>query len=176
MPAPGEEPLRVLMGSGGAGVTILEVGTKPPPQRAGLVSIGVHRSGPAPREGLEPFDILLTVDSDAPRPWVALRDPVGAAMSLGEQVHANPVAAAAAAQVLRTSERLSFDEALAQESIAYSMLLASAEFRAWRAANPPRERPRDASDRVVIETTDTAIAIRLNRPAARNAFDAAMRD
>jgi hypothetical protein len=176
MPAPGDKAMRVLIGSGGAGFTIVEVGTSPPPKAVGLVSIGVHLRGPLPQEGLELFDILLSRDPEAPGPWVALIDPAGAAMSLGEQVHAHPVATAAAAQVLRTSERLSFDEALVQESIAYSMLLASEGFRSWRAANPPRDRPIDESPRVEVEVSETAIEIRLSRPAARNAFDAAMRD
>jgi enoyl-CoA hydratase/carnithine racemase len=56
------------------------------------------------------------------------------------------------------------------------MLLASDGFRAWRAANPPRDRPDDSAPRVLIGETDGAVTITLNRPAARNAFDARMRD
>jgi enoyl-CoA hydratase/carnithine racemase len=61
------------------------------------------------------------------------------------------------------------------ESLAYSMLLASEGFRAWRAANPPRERADDPAPRVRIDAGRT-LSIRLERPAARNAFDARMRD
>jgi enoyl-CoA hydratase/carnithine racemase len=70
---------------------------------------------------------------------------------------------------------LPFDQALALESLAYSMLLASDGFKAWRAANPPRDRPDDGAPRVKI-AVGREIVIRLNRPAARNAFDARMRD
>jgi enoyl-CoA hydratase/carnithine racemase len=56
------------------------------------------------------------------------------------------------------------------------MLLASDGFRAWREATPPRRRPDDDQPRVLIEAAGGALAIRLSRPARRNAFDAAMRD
>ncbi|HLK24156.1 MAG TPA: enoyl-CoA hydratase/isomerase family protein [Caulobacteraceae bacterium] len=168
--------LRLLIASGGAGASIIDVTGGRPPDRAGLVRIGLHRQGRRPSNGLEPFDILLSCERDAPAPWVAASDPEAAAMALAERVAAQPVAATVAAQVLRVSERLSFDEALVQESIAYSMLLASEGFRAWRAANPPRDRPPDTAPRVAIHAADAAIELRLTRPAARNAFDAAMRD
>ncbi len=72
--------------------------------------------------------------------------------------------------------RLDFDQALALESIGYSMLLASGGFRAWRLANPPRIRMEADEPRVRIKEGDAGITIELNRPAARNAFDARMRD
>ena len=72
--------------------------------------------------------------------------------------------------------KLAFEEALALESIAYSMLLASEGFRAWRASTPRRERPKDEGQRVRIDETDGGLAIRLTRPERRNAFDTAMRD
>jgi len=78
--------------------------------------------------------------------------------------------------VLRMSPRLSFEDALTLESLAYSLLLASAPFRAWRAATPVRERPEPAGPRVLVAEADGAIEVRLNRPARRNAFDAALRD
>jgi enoyl-CoA hydratase/carnithine racemase len=87
-----------------------------------------------------------------------------------------PVAALALAQVLRATLKLSFEEALAMESVAYSMLLATAGFRAWRGITPRRERSEPEVPRVLIDAGDDAIAIRLNRPARRNAFDAGMRD
>jgi enoyl-CoA hydratase/carnithine racemase len=95
---------------------------------------------------------------------------------LRDQVERQPVAAAVAAQVLRATLALSFEDALGLESLAYSMLLASGGFRAWRDATPVRARQEDTAPRAVIEETGGAIAIRLNRPARRNAVDAAMRD
>jgi enoyl-CoA hydratase/carnithine racemase len=68
-----------------------------------------------------------------------------------------------------------FDQALVLESLAYSMLLASEGFRAWRVANPPRERQAELAPRVAVHS-GMVLGIRLTRPAARNAFDARMRD
>ncbi len=140
--------------------------------------IGVSRSGALPAAGLEAFDILLCADPTAPRPWVGLPaerldDALGA---LRRQIEAQPVAAGVAAQVLRASLQLAFDDALAMESLSYSMLLGSAGFRAWREATPVRRRDEAAAPRVLAEAGEGAILIRLNRPDRRNAFDAAMRD
>jgi enoyl-CoA hydratase/carnithine racemase len=171
-----DEVLQDLVALGGAGAVVSEVGAAAPTASGGVVNIGLHRTGPVPTDGLEPFDILLSSDRAAARPWVAVEDVDAAANDLVQRIAAQPVAAGIAAQVLRTSERLGFGEALMQESIAYSMLLGSEGFRGWRAANPARDRPPDASPRVVIDVTGGGIEIRLDRPAARNAFDARMRD
>ncbi|HXQ13851.1 MAG TPA: enoyl-CoA hydratase/isomerase family protein [Caulobacteraceae bacterium] len=168
--------LRDLIALGGAGASVTAVGEGRERPAAGAVRIGLHRAGPLPTEGFDAFDILLCGDVAAPPPWVGVDAPDAAAAALVSRVGAQPAAAAVAAQVLRTSERLSFEEALVQESVAYSMLLASEGFRAWRAANPPRERAADHRSRVAVEVGDGGIAIRLNRPDARNAFDARMRD
>src|SRR5262249_38058402 len=144
---------------------------------AGAVQLGVHRDGPVPGGALEPFDILLSADPAAPGPWVGVPAARLDATIAGlrDAVARQPVAAAACAQVLRTSLDIPFDQALAAESMAYSMLLASEGFRAWRAANPPRTRPDDGRPRVRIGVT-RSIAVHLDRPAARNAVDARMRD
>jgi hypothetical protein len=143
----------------------------------GGVRIGVHEAGPRPQLDPEAYDILLSADADAPPPWVGL----GAGFAAGVAAvttacEQHPVAARVAAQALRTSLQVSFEAALELESIAYSMLLASDEFKAWRARTPVRERAERAAPRVLVGGASGAISIRLNRPARRNAFDAAMRD
>lgn len=164
---------------GGAGLVVTELGVDPPPlaPMAGAVQLGVLRGGPVPGGSLEPFDILLCAEPAAPGPWVGVAparlDAVVA--DLRTAVARQPVAAAACAQVLRMSLDLPFDQALAAESLAYSMLLASDGFRAWRAANPPRDRRDDRAPRVKLDV-GRAIGVRLNRPDVRNAFDARMRD
>jgi enoyl-CoA hydratase/carnithine racemase len=90
-------------------------------------------------------------------------------------VAAQPAAAAVAAQVLRATLQIPFDQALTLESLAYSMLLASKGFRDWRAGAPVRSRS-DDQPRILIGQDGSHLDIRLNRPAARNAFDARMRD
>lgn len=163
----------------GAGLAVTEIGVDPPPlaHTPGVVQVGVHGDGPVPGGALDPFDILISTDPGAPGPWVGVRpERLDAALSeLREAVGRQPVAAAVAAQVFRTTLDVSFDQALVHESLAYSMLLASEGFRAWRAAYPLRERADDRAPRVLIDAGRT-LGLRLNRPAARNAFDARMRD
>jgi len=168
-----------LIELGGAGIAIVELGrADTAPTGPGVVRVGVDRDGKLPGDALEAFDILLTAAPNPPRPWVsAAGDSLDAASALlAEQIARQPTAAAAAAQVLRATLKLSFDEALTLESLAYSMLLASDGFRAWRAATPPRDRPDDGAPRVRIEEQGGALVIRLTRPERRNAFDARMRD
>jgi enoyl-CoA hydratase/carnithine racemase len=142
----------------------------------GAVRIGVHRAGRLPTDGLEAFDILLSADLAAPRPWVGVASVGEAVTALLARVEAQPVAAGVAAQVLRASPQLTFDDALAMESLAYSMLLAASGFAAWRAETAARIREEPSTPRVLIDADADSIRLRLNRPDRRNAFDAAMRD
>ena len=167
-----------LAALGGAGAIVTEfpgddAGSA---EGAGAVRVGVHRSGPAPTEDLGRYDILLSADAAAPRPWVGATDVDQALAALLERIAAQPVAAGVAAQVLRASLQLAFDEALATESLAYSMLLASGGFAAWRAETPSRARTAPVAPRVLIDVDGGIIRIQLNRPERRNAVDAAMRD
>jgi enoyl-CoA hydratase/carnithine racemase len=163
----------------GAGLDVVEADGAPRAldrPRTGVVRIGVHRRGSLPTEGLDAVDIVLTSEPRAPKPWVSVADVDRALTDFHDRVAQNAVAAAIAAQVLRMTLRLAFDEALALESLGYSMLLASEGFRAWRDATPRRQRAEDAEPRVIIDEAGVRLSIRLNRPARRNAFDARMRD
>ncbi|MBV9996849.1 MAG: enoyl-CoA hydratase/isomerase family protein [Caulobacteraceae bacterium] len=177
-----ESALRELEDAGALGLAVTEAAAgrlpAPVPGASGIVQTAVHRRGPIPTEGLEPFDVLLSADPQAPRPWVgAPAEGLDAAFARLEKAAARqPVAAAVAAQVLRMSLSLTFEQALALESLAYSMLLASEGFKAWRAANPPRRRPAELAPRVRVERQGDVLSIRLTRAAARNAVDARMRD
>jgi enoyl-CoA hydratase/carnithine racemase len=166
-----------LVELGGAGIAVTEFGRDDAAGGgAGVVRVGVHCGGPRPDRGLDGFDILLSADADGPRPWISTPKADEDLTALAEAVERQPVAAAVCAQVLRLTLKGSFEEALALESLAYSMLLASEGFGAWRAATPARRRPDDDAPRVEVEVGDGGIVIRLNRPARRNAFDARMRD
>jgi enoyl-CoA hydratase/carnithine racemase len=169
---------RDLIALGGAGLSVVELGVDAPASGPGVVRVGIHRGSGPPAEGLEAFDILLADAPDAPFPWVsAPGEALDAALArLARRVADQPTACAVAAQVLRATLSLPFDQALALESLAYSTLLASDGFRAWRAANPARARPEPPTPRVAIEEDGGVVVIRLDRPARRNAFDARMRD
>lgn len=175
---PGEALLFDLVALGGAGIAVVELGAEArlPDPGPGVVCVGVDRHGAPHVATPEAFDILLT-DTPAPaQPWVGVDDLDAALERLRDAVERQPVAAAVAAQVLRATLRLSFADALALESLAYSMLLASGGFRAWRAATPARRRPEAPAPRVLIEDDGGTLTVRLNRPDKRNAFDAGMRD
>ena len=163
---------------GGAGLEVVELEPASSSFRplTGAVRVGVDRSGSLAAADHERFDILLSVAPDAPAPWVSAPSLDAALSNLAEAIERQPVAATVAAQVMRMTLQLSFTEALALESIGYSMLLASEGFRVWRAATPVRRRPPEPEPRTAIDVGAAGMAIRLARPASRNAFDARMRD
>ena len=172
-----EGPIGDLIELGGAGLFVADVSEgEVPASPPGVVSVGLHEFGPRPWRGFEACDILLTRDRDVAAPWVSCEDLEDAMARIAAQVAAQPAASAAAVQVLRASLQLSFEQALVQESLAYSMLLASDAFLAWRVANPPHQRADDPAPRVLITEADGVLTLTLNRPAARNAFDARLRD
>ncbi len=166
-----------LIGLGGAGLQVIEldgVFARPP---AGVVLLGVHRAGDIPSAGLDAFDILLSCDLGAPRPWVGIgQQSLDVVIdALRTRVAAQPMASTVAAQVFRMTLDVSFEKALTLESLAYSMLLASSRFRNWRETTPVRVRV-DDDPRVLMGQQPDGLHIRLNRSATRNAFDARMRD
>ena len=168
-----------LIDLGGAGISVVELDDgRGAPSGPGVVRVGVHRMGPVPAGGLDDFDILLSADPAAPGPWVGVA-PERLSLVIADlrgAVARQPAAAAVAAQVLRTSLAVSFDQALALESLAYSMLLASSGFQTWRKVTPAKARTNDEGPRVALSEAAGTLSIRLTRPAARNAFDARMRD
>lgn len=175
------EGLRAVLAAGGLGLSITELDGEPPPARqqvAGRLTMAVHRRGPHPADGLDAFDLTLSSVAGGAAPWVFIpADRLEAEIAaLADVVERQPLAAAVAAQVLRGSLKLSLDEALVQESLGYSMLLASAPFKAWRTQRPRRAARQDDADRVDLFRDEGVLHIRLNRPAARNAVDARMRD
>jgi len=142
----------------------------------GIVRVGVDESGFCPENGLSSFDIVLTTNTGAPAPWVAVDDLTKEVARLQKAVQEQPQAAAVAAQVFRVGEQLDFDSALLLESLAYSTLLASEGFQRWHRDLAPQKARVDPGERVRLERRDGKLEIILNRPRGRNAVDAAMRD
>jgi hypothetical protein len=124
------------------------------------------------RRALEVADLVLTEDPDAPRPMVADPD---ALKQLQSSLALNPIAAAAAALLLRGADSRSVAEGLVAESSTFSTLQAGAEFQVWRRSRPlkPGEPGRE---RVRVERDGEVLRISLARPGRRNALDARMRD
>ena len=122
-----------------------------------------------------PVDLVLASDS----PDVALLggSTEDAVAALTDRAAASPTAAAALARLLRLTPALDVDDALEVESVAYSMLLAGAEFHRWLAGRPPTQpKGEEETDVVLIERTGGTLHVALNRPQVHNAFSAAMRD
>lgn len=152
------------------------------------------------------FDILLTSRPHAPRPWVSVPGAVTATVDLlFAAAAANPFAAVALVQLLRSSNDLDIRDAVVAESFAYSALQAGPEHARWLArqrhsARPVRgadrrhaapaptgslKRPRSAeraalalrSTPTVLLTRDgTTLVVTLNRPGVHNAVNTAVRD
>jgi enoyl-CoA hydratase/carnithine racemase len=161
----------------GARLQVVELPTAGEVKRsAGVILLGVHRGGARPGAVAADFDLLMTQEADAPRPWVSVADLDGAIGQIEQAVARNPVAAEILTQSLRVGEGLPFGDALVVESLAYSTLLSGAEFKAWRAATPIRARPQVSATRVRVARKDGRLVVSLARGGARNAVDAAMRD
>ena len=109
------------------------------------------------------FDVLLGSPSELPR--------------LLESVLHTPLASLALVQLLRHGEGLEVHEALIAESLVYSMLQSGPEFAAWGAGRPePKRRRANPAPAVLVERSEAAMRLTLNRPEKRNAFSKEMRD
>jgi hypothetical protein len=175
--------LERLMEQGGVGLEVVRLDgspiLRPRLPSSGIVRLGLHRQGDRPEAGLDAFDILLTADPAAAAPWVSLPDDGfdAAVDRLKDSVARQPLAASVVTQILRSSLAVPFEQAQVLESFAYSMLLASAPFRTWRAVTLIRERAAEQPhSRVLVSRERGVFEIRLNRPDRRNAVDARMRD
>jgi len=91
-------------------------------------------------------------------------------------ITAAPLAARVLVQVLRLTERLDVDDALAVESLAYSMLLGGPEFASWLGRRGPAAPPPTGDDPVALERDGDVLTITLQRPDRHNAYAAAVRD
>lgn len=89
-----------------------------------------------------------------------------------------PQAAMVLVQVLRATSDLPISEALTVESLAYGVLQAGPEYRAWLETGKPAspEPAQDDGPPVLIERHDQRLDVRLNRPTTLNALSVELRD
>ncbi|MFJ9896246.1 enoyl-CoA hydratase/isomerase family protein [Streptomyces sp. NPDC091280] len=142
------------------------------PEARDRVVIGVAT---APKDPIDGYDVLLTGAPEPPAPWVGCADPRATARELGRIVASRPAASLALVQVLRMGGGLAVPDRLVLESLAYSTLQGGADFRSWLAA-APRRAHRPAETPVRLAREGSRLAVTLDRPWVRNAFDAATRD
>ena len=98
------------------------------------------------------------------------------ALFVTEAIERNPIASMTLVGLLRHNERVSTEDALLAESLAYSTLQHGAEFQSWLASRPIRAMPPDPEPPVLIERADNELHITLNRPHRRNAYSSGLRD
>lgn len=97
--------------------------------------------------------------------------------AIDTSVRTNPLAALVLVQLVRASHELPVGDALAAESMAYGLLQAGAEHRAWAARQPERE-GREPAGRppVRVERVGDAVTITLDRPEIHNAYGSELRE
>jgi enoyl-CoA hydratase/carnithine racemase len=100
-------------------------------------------------------------------------DDTGAAAEVLAAIEAHPLAATALVLLLRGADRRDVSEGLVAESETYSMLQAGPEHRRWLDEHPRAPRA-DGPARVDVQRDGGRVVVTLDRPAARNAVDAAM--
>lgn len=110
------------------------------------------------------------------RSLVAVDDVDAAMAALERSAAANPRAGVTLAGLLRATAVLPVTSGLVAESMAYSMLLAGAEFGRWRAARPIRVPPQALEPAVLVKRDDNVLDVRINRPERHNAYDRHVRD
>jgi hypothetical protein len=131
--------------------------------------------------GLPPFPVIGLGNRTHPLAHLldAVVEPPVSVKSLVAGITRSPRAAAVLVQLLRAIEGLAIRETLVMESLAYSVLQVGAEHAAWLASLTPAHVGAVAAPAcagVAMRRTGNELAVRLNRPDAYNAVNAAMRD
>jgi hypothetical protein len=163
-------------------VAVVDLDTAGDPQAAAralslaaVVGIGVTRQAAPPQALLESLTVTLSAGPGGVT-CVAVDDPYARATELAANVRGNPYAALVLAGLLRVTAELPVREGLIAESMAYSMLLAGPEFRAWRAGRPVRALPPETDEPVLLSRDGGRLEVVLNRPGRHNAYDRSLRD
>jgi hypothetical protein len=140
--------------------------------------IRIHQDlrGTCPDLDFAEYDLCLTENCAAARPWVVVRNVAAVSAKLERRISATPVAAGILAELLRIGGGLPRLERLTLESLAYSTLLAGREFCQWlrRRASAPASAP--GSDPVTYARNGDQVTLILSSPETLNAYSAAMRD
>jgi hypothetical protein len=118
---------------------------------------------------------VVSRDCGTNDPWLVAVDDVDATVaSISSRTTRAPRATIALDGLLRLTEQVDAEAGVVTESFAYSMLLASPEFEAWRASRAVRSR--DASGEPVrLNRAGNRLDIVLDRPGRGNAFSADLR-
>ncbi len=95
---------------------------------------------------------------------------------IADAIAAQPAAAYTLTQVLRHNENASSIDGLLTESLAYSALQHSSGFQDWLAARPTAQTKDASAEPLLIDRQGATLNLTLNRPAAHNAYNTALKD
>jgi enoyl-CoA hydratase/carnithine racemase len=157
-----DTPLLVidLRGDDGSAPTVARI----PCPVIGLVESGQSTSWP----------VDLVLEQNAADTRLLADDLDDAAAVLLAAAANSPAASAVLVQVLRATAGLPVEQALAVESLAYSLLLTGPAFGDWLAA---RQLPRASNPGgLLVRREGSLLELTLDRADVRNAYDAALRD
>lgn len=143
-------------------------------QPGGPIVVG-HSTGPLPDASADLIESLtLTLAPAGPgRSWV--KGGHRELDAIARTVAHAPQAALTLAALVSGAARTSVVDGLMLESLAYSMLLGSSEFGAWRAATPRQDRPK-VPQPVLLSRSGAVLQVSLNQPERHNAFSSSLRD
>ncbi len=144
--------------------------------QVGRTIIAIHEPHtPMPAGDAATVTLTTARHRDPVPPWIVVVDDVATELrQIATTVHTAPHATHILNRLLAIPVSVPAYDRLHLESIAYSTLLASAEFTTWRSATPLSGR---AASSAPVSTTrrDSTLVIALNDPARHNAFSASMR-
>jgi hypothetical protein len=127
----------------------------------------------------EPHGVIVGVgNADAATlPWLTTVAAPADLDAIAATVAAAPLTAVTLVGLLELTANASVADGLVAESLAYSLLLAGPEFRAWRqrTTRSPVPDP-DPDEPVLLDRYADLLTITLNRPERHNAFGRAVRD
>ena len=156
----------------------ITTGTTPCPWRAGAAATLGRATRPlsgAAREVARTLTCSLVSQGLADEPALVAVDDVDAAVArVLERTSLAPRTTVALDGLLRLTEEVDAEAGVVAESFAYSMLLASPEFAAWRATRPRRDRTVTGEPVRLLRTGDRLDVV-LDRPSRGNAFSVDLR-
>ncbi|MET0829247.1 MAG: enoyl-CoA hydratase/isomerase family protein [Microbacterium sp.] len=128
------------------------------------------------RLGAWEMQLVQTDESLEASDQIAVKDVPAALQALETAVRSSPTTAAVLADLLQASAVMDERSGLIAESLAYSMLMAGTEHRAWLASRTRRPLPHHEDAAVLLERDRERLVITLNRPSRHNAYSAEIRD
>lgn len=125
---------------------------------------------------LPPCPVICIGKTGTPAAFDVLLDDAQELEHLAPNLMAQPLACTTLVQLLRSNATTTVADGLFAESLAYSTLQQSRGFRAWLSEGNVRNPVPDEDPIILLERDADVLTVTLNRPAAHNAYSAALKD